>query len=182
MDGLVKNVLAALDTRIGNLEWMQPETKVKAKKKLANFTTKIGYPDRWKDYGKLEIKADDLFGNALRSNQFAHDDNVSRLGGPIRRWEWGMTPMEVNAYANFGMNEIVFPAAILQPPFFDPHADAAVNYGGIGAVIGHEISHHFDDQGAKYDETGKLADWWTPEIGRAVQQECRDRSRMPSSA
>lgn len=162
MDGLVKNVLAALDTRIGKLEWMQPETKVKAKKKLANFTTKIGYPDRWKDYGKLEIKADDLFGNALRSNQFAHDDNVSRLGGPIRRWEWGMTPMEVNAYANFGMNEIVFPAAILQPPFFDPHADAAVNYGGIGAVIGHEISHHFDDQGAKYDETGKLADWWTP--------------------
>lgn len=163
MDVLVKNVLAALDTRIGNLTWMQPATKVKAKKKLANFTTKIGYPDRWKDYSKLEIKADDLFGNALRANQFAHDDNVSRLGGPIRRWEWGMTPMEVNAYANFGMNEIVFPAAILQPPFFDPKADAAINYGGIGAVIGHEISHHFDDQGAKYDETGKLADWWTPQ-------------------
>ena len=162
MDLLVKNVLAALDTRITNLTWMQPETKVKAKKKLANFTTKIGYPDRWKDYSKLEIKAGDLFGNALRSNQFAHDDNISRLGGPIRRWEWGMTPMTVNAYANFGMNEIVFPAAILQPPFFDPHADAAINYGGIGAVIGHEISHHFDDQGAKYDETGKLSDWWTP--------------------
>ncbi|RYD43366.1 MAG: M13 family peptidase [Sphingomonadales bacterium] len=162
MDVLVKNVLAALDTRIGNLTWMQPGTKVKAKKKLANFTTKIGYPDRWKDYSKLEIRGDDLFGNQLRANQFAHDDNVSRLGQPIRRWEWGMTPMEVNAYANFGMNEIVFPAAILQPPFFDPHADAAINYGGIGAVIGHEISHHFDDQGAKYDETGKLADWWTP--------------------
>ena len=162
MDILVKNVLAALDTRITNLTWMQPETKVKAKKKLANFTTKIGYPDRWKDYSTLEIKAGDLFGNALRSNQFAHDDNISRLGGPIRRWEWGMTPMTVNAYANFGMNEIVFPAAILQPPFFDPHADDAINYGGIGAVIGHEISHHFDDQGAKYDETGKLADWWTP--------------------
>ena len=162
MDQLVKNVLAAMGDRIDGLEWMQPETKVKAKKKLANFTTKIGYPDRWKDYSKLEIKAGDLFGNALRSNQFAHDDNISRLGGPIRRWEWGMTPMTVNAYANFGMNEIVFPAAILQPPFFDPHADAAINYGGIGAVIGHEISHHFDDQGAKYDETGKLADWWTP--------------------
>lgn len=162
MDVLVKNVLAALDTRIGNLSWMQPQTKVKAKKKLANFTTKIGYPDRWQDYSKLEIRADDLFGNALRSNQFAHDDNISRLGAPIRRWEWGMTPMEVNAYANFGMNEIVFPAAILQPPFFDPHADAAINYGGIGAVIGHEISHHFDDQGAKYDENGRLADWWTP--------------------
>jgi len=162
MDGLVKNVLAALDERIGHLTWMQPETKVKAKRKLANFTTKIGYPDRWKDYSTLEIRADDLFGNALRANQFAHDDNISRLGGPIRRWEWGMTPMTVNAYANFGMNEIVFPAAILQPPFFDPKADAAINYGGIGAVIGHEISHHFDDQGAKYDETGKLSDWWTP--------------------
>lgn len=162
MDQLVKNVLAAMGDRIDGLSWMQPQTKGKAKKKLANFTTKIGYPDRWKDYSKLEIKAGDLFGNALRSNQFAHDDNISRLGGPIRRWEWGMTPMTVNAYANFGMNEIVFPAAILQPPFFDPHADAAINYGGIGAVIGHEISHHFDDQGAKYDETGKLADWWTP--------------------
>lgn len=162
MDELVKNVLAAMGRRIDGLAWMQPATKVKAKQKLANFTTKIGYPDRWKDYSKLEIKADDLFGNALRSNQFAHDDNISRLGGPIRRWEWGMTPMTVNAYANFGMNEIVFPAAILQPPFFDPHADPAINYGGIGAVIGHEISHHFDDQGAKYDETGKLADWWTP--------------------
>lgn len=162
MDELVRNVLAAMGRRIDGLAWMQPQTKVKAKQKLANFTTKIGYPDRWKDYSKLEIKADDLFGNALRSNQFAHDDNISRLGGPIRRWEWGMTPMTVNAYANFGMNEIVFPAAILQPPFFDPHADPAINYGGIGAVIGHEISHHFDDQGAKYDETGKLADWWTP--------------------
>jgi putative endopeptidase len=162
MDKLVKNVLAAMGRRIDGLAWMQPATKAKAKQKLANFTTKIGYPDRWKDYSKLEIKGDDLFGNALRSNQFAHDDNISRLGGPIRRWEWGMTPMTVNAYANFGMNEIVFPAAILQPPFFDPHADPAINYGGIGAVIGHEISHHFDDQGAKYDETGKLADWWTP--------------------
>lgn len=162
MDELVKNVLGAMGRRIDGLAWMQPATKAKAKQKLANFTTKIGYPERWKDYSKLEIKADDLFGNALRSNQFAHDDNISRLGGPIRRWEWGMTPMTVNAYANFGMNEIVFPAAILQPPFFDPHADPAINYGGIGAVIGHEISHHFDDQGAKYDETGKLADWWTP--------------------
>ena len=162
MDELVKNVLGAMGRRIDGLAWMQPATKVKAQKKLANFTTKIGYPDQWKDYGKLEIRADDLFGNALRSNQFAHDDNIGHLGGPIRRWEWFMTPMTINAYANFGMNEIVFPAAILQPPFFDPHADAAVNYGGIGAVIGHEVSHHFDDQGAKYDETGKLADWWTP--------------------
>lgn len=162
MDTLVKNVLASMGNRIDGLTWMQPATKVKAREKLANFTTKIGYPDQWKDYSKLEIRADDLFGNSLRSNQFAHDDNIGHLGGPIRRWEWFMTPMTINAYANFGMNEIVFPAAILQPPFFDPHADAAVNYGGIGAVIGHEVSHHFDDQGAKYDETGKLSDWWTP--------------------
>jgi len=162
MDTLVKNILASMGSRIDGLSWMQPATKVKAREKLANFTTKIGYPDQWKDYSKLEIRADDLFGNSLRSNQFAHDDNIGHLGGPIRRWEWFMTPMTINAYANFGMNEIVFPAAILQPPFFDPHADAAVNYGGIGAVIGHEVSHHFDDQGAKYDETGKLADWWTP--------------------
>lgn len=169
MDTLVKNVLASMGSRIDGLTWMQPATKVKARKKLANFTTKIGYPDQWKDYGKLEIRADDLFGNALRSNQFAHDDNIGHLGGPIRRWEWFMTPMTINAYANFGMNEIVFPAAILQPPFFDPHADPAVNYGGIGAVIGHEVSHHFDDQGAKYDETGKLADWWTPEDVKAFE-------------
>ncbi|MBB5706510.1 M13 family metallopeptidase [Sphingopyxis panaciterrulae] len=169
MDKLVKNVIAALGERIDRLSWMQPETKVKARAKLASFTTKIGYPDKWKDYSKLDIEADDLFGNALRSNQFAHDDNISRLGGPIRRWEWSMTPMTVNAYANFGMNEIVFPAAILQPPFFDPNADPAINYGGIGAVIGHEISHHFDDQGAKYDQTGKLADWWTPADVKAFE-------------
>ncbi|NJS15578.1 MAG: M13 family metallopeptidase [Sphingopyxis sp.] len=162
MDELVKNVLAAMGRRIDNVTWMQPQTKVKARQKLANFTTKIGYPDRWKDYSALEMRADDLFGNQLRARHFAHDDNIGRLGGPIRRWEWGMTPMTVNAYANFGMNEIVFPAAILQPPFFDPNADPAINYGGIGAVIGHEISHHFDDQGAKYDENGRLADWWTP--------------------
>lgn len=170
MDQLVKNVLAALGNRIGKLAWMQPETKVKAKLKLANFTTKIGYPDRWKDYSSLVIKSDDLFGNALRSNQFQHDDNISRLGGPIRRWEWEMDPMTVNAYANFGMNEIVFPAAILQPPFFDPQADPAINYGGIGAVIGHEVSHHFDDQGSKYDETGKLADWWTAADVKAFEE------------
>jgi putative endopeptidase len=161
MDALVTNVLAAMGRRIDVLDWMQPETKVRARQKLANFTTKVGYPEKWKDYSALEIRADDLFGNELRSNQFAHNDNLSKLGQPIRRWEWHMTPMTVNAYANFGMNEIVFPAAILQPPFFDPNADPAINYGGIGAVIGHEISHHFDDQGAKYDENGRLADWWT---------------------
>ncbi len=158
---LVGNVLAAMGRRIEGLAWMQPQTKVKAKQKLANFTTKIGYPDQWKDYSKLKIVRGDLYGNNLRATNWAFDDNVGKLGQPIRRWEWGMLPQTVNAYANFGMNEIVFPAAILQPPFFDPKADAAINYGGIGAVIGHEISHHFDDQGAKYDEKGRLADWWT---------------------
>ncbi|TPE62168.1 M13 family metallopeptidase [Sandaracinobacter neustonicus] len=161
MDLLVKNVLTAMGHRIDGLAWMQPETKAKAREKLASFTTKIGYPDRWKDYAGLDIRADDLFGNAWRSNQFDMAYDRGKLGTPVRRWEWFMTPMTINAYANPGMNEIVFPAAILQPPFFDPKADPAVNYGAIGAVIGHEISHHFDDQGSKYDATGKLANWWT---------------------
>lgn len=161
IDLLVKNVLGAMGRRIDGLDWMQPQTKVRAKAKLANFTTKIGYPDRWKDYSKLKIARNDLFGNELRANNWQFDDNISKLGQPIRRWEWGMSPQTINAYANFSMNEIVFPAAILQPPFFDPKADAAINYGGIGAVIGHEVSHHFDDQGSKYDEKGRLSDWWT---------------------
>lgn len=160
-DQLVKNVLAAMGRRIDALPWMSDEAKARAHKKLAAFTPKIGYPDKWRDYSGLVIARDDLFGNALRSNQFDYDYQMGKLGKPIYRWEWFMTPMEINAYANFGMTEIVFPAAILQPPFFDPHADPAINYGGIGAVIGHEISHHFDDQGAKYDETGRLSQWWT---------------------
>ena len=160
-DALVKNILAAMGRRIDGLEWMSAQAKVQAHAKLAAFTPKIGYPDKWRDYTGLVVKSDDLFGNALRSNQFDFDYNINKLGKPIYRWEWGMTPMEINAYANFGMVEIVFPAAILQPPFFDPAADPAVNYGGIGAVIGHELSHHFDDQGSKYDRTGKLTQWWT---------------------
>jgi len=161
MDQLVKNVIAAMGRRIDGLTWMSDAAKARAHKKLAAFTPKIGYPDKWRDYSGLTMRRDDLFGNALRSNQFEFDYQMGKLGKPIYRWEWGMTPMEINAYANFGMVEIVFPAAILQPPFFDPHADPAVNYGGIGAVIGHELSHHFDDQGAKYDETGKLNQWWS---------------------
>jgi putative endopeptidase len=161
-DKLVHNIIAAMGRRIDKLEWMSPETKAKAHAKLAAFTPKIGYPSQWRDMSGLVIDRNDLLGNAMRSAKFEHAYEVGKLGGPIRRWEWGMTPMEINAYANFGMVEIVFPAAILQPPFFDPNADAAVNYGGIGAVIGHELSHHFDDQGAKYDLTGKLIDWWTP--------------------
>ncbi len=162
-DDLVKNVIAAMGRRIDALTWMAPETKVKAHAKLAAFTPKIGYPSRWKDYSALSIVAGDAYGNKLRANRWDHDDEIGHLGKPLQRWEWGMTPMTVNAYANFGMVEIVFPAAILQPPFFDPKADPAVNYGGIGAVIGHEMSHHFDDQGAKFDLHGKLTQWWTDE-------------------
>lgn len=161
MDVLVTNVITAMSRRIEGLGWMSTEAKGRAHKKLAAFTPKIGYPDRWRDYSGLSVKANDLLGNAMRSNQFDYDYNIGKLGKPIYRWEWQMTPMEINAYADFGMVEIVFPAAILQPPFFDPHADPAVNYGAIGSVIGHELSHHFDDQGSKYDETGKLSQWWT---------------------
>ena len=185
-DALVQNVVAAMGRRIDNLAWMAPETKQRAKAKLANFTTKIGYPDQWRDYSGLEIRRDDLLGNAMRSAAFESDYAVGKLGGPIRKWEWQMTPMEVNAYADFGRMEIVFPAAILQPPFFDPNADPAINYGGIGAVIGHEISHHFDDQGAKYDEHGRLADWWTPndlksfgEAGKALVAQYNAYEALP---
>ena len=161
-DEMVKNIIGAMDRRIDKLEWMAPETKAKAHAKLAAFTPKIGYPSQWRDMSGVQIDRNDLIGNAMRSAQFEHEYQIGKLGGPIRRWEWGMTPMTINAYANPTMVEIVFPAAILQPPFFDPNADDAVNYGGIGAVIGHELSHHFDDQGAKYDSKGQLIDWWTP--------------------
>lgn len=162
-DTLVRNVTEAMGRRIDNLDWMAPETKAKARAKLAAFTPKIGYPDQWRDMSDLTIVPGDAFGNMLRANQWQQRYNVQHLGKPIQKWEWFMTPMTVNAYANPVMNEIVFPAAILQPPFFDPNADPAVNYGAIGAVIGHEISHHFDDQGRKYDVNGSLTDWWTAE-------------------
>ena len=161
-DQLVHNLIAAMGRRIDQLDWMSAETKAKAHAKLAAFSPKIGYPSQWRDMSGLVIDRGDLLGNAMRSNRFEYDYEIGKLGGPIRRWEWGMTPMEINAYSNSTMVEIVFPAAILQPPFFDPNADPAVNYGGIGAVIGHEMSHQFDDQGAKYDLHGNLVDWWTP--------------------
>jgi putative endopeptidase len=142
---------------------MSAETKQKALEKLAKFTAKIGYPDKWRDYSKLVIKRDDLIGNQRRASEFALDYQLNKLGKPVDRTEWNMTPQTVNAYYNPRMNEIVFPAAILQPPFFDPKADDAVNYGGIGAVIGHEIGHGFDDQGAKYDGDGNLKNWWSME-------------------
>ncbi|RYY25113.1 MAG: M13 family peptidase [Sphingomonadales bacterium] len=161
-DEMVTNIIAAMGRRIDSLDWMTPETKKKAREKLAAFTPRMGYPDQWRDYSSMQIVAGDALGNALRANNWRNDDSISKLGGPIRRWEWGMTPMTVNAQANPGLVAITFPAAILQPPFFDPNADPAINYGGMGAVIGHEISHHFDDQGAKYDMHGRLTDWWTP--------------------
>ena len=161
-DELVRNLIVAMDARLANLEWMAPATKAKARAKLASFTPKIGYPEKWRDYSALAIVKGDAYGNAKRAAAFEYDRNLKKLGAPVDRGEWFMTPMTINAYANPTMNEVVFPAAILQPPFFDPNADPAVNYGGIGAVIGHEISHHFDDQGRKYDATGKLVEWWTP--------------------
>ncbi|MDL2339972.1 MAG: M13-type metalloendopeptidase [Pseudomonadota bacterium] len=160
-DELVHNIIGAMDRRLDQLDWMTAETKVKAHAKLAAFTPKIGYPSQWRDMTGLQVDRGDVLANAMRSAEFEHAYNVGHLGGPIRRWEWGMTPMTINAYANPGLVEIVFPAAILQPPFFDPNADPAINYGGIGAVIGHELSHHFDDQGAKYNAEGRLTDWWT---------------------
>ena len=161
IDQLVKNIIAAMAVRLDKLEWMAAETKAKAHEKLAAFTPKIGYPTVWRDYSKLAIKRDDLVGNIAAASDFEYQRSLNKLGKPIDRTEWGMTPMTINAYANPVMNEIVFPAAILQAPFFDAKADPAINYGGIGVVIGHELSHHFDDQGRKYDKTGKLTEWWT---------------------
>ena len=160
-DKLVHNLLTAMGQRLDALAWMSDETKVKAKAKLAAYNPKIGYPTKWRDYSALQITAGDALGNATRAKAFEYDRRLARLGQPIDRNEWLMTPMTVNAYYEPGLNEIVFPAAILQPPFFDPNADAAVNYGGIGAVIGHEISHGFDDEGSQYDGKGQLSNWWS---------------------
>ena len=170
MDALVANLVEAYRRSIGGLDWMSDETKAKALTKLDKFTPKIGYPAKWRDYSTLEIEADDLVGNVRRANAFEQDYELGKIGKPIDRDEWFMTPQTVNAYYNPGMNEIVFPAAILQPPFFDAEADDAVNYGGIGAVIGHEIGHGFDDQGSKYDGDGLLVDWWTAEDRAAFEE------------
>ncbi len=163
MDVLVDNLREAYRVSINDLEWMTPQTRQRALAKLDKFTAKIGYPKKWRDYSTLVIDRNDLYGNVIRGAEVEHDRELAKLGGPVDRDEWFMTPQTVNAYYNPGMNEIVFPAAILQPPFFDADADDAANYGGIGAVIGHEIGHGFDDQGAKYDGDGNLVDWWTDE-------------------
>lgn len=161
MSELVENLRAAYGSSIDDLAWMSEDTKKAAQVKLAAFTPKIGYPDQWEDYSALTIKSDDIIGNIIRSRKVSSEKDLAKLGGPIRKWEWHMTPQTVNAYYNPPANEIVFPAAILQPPFFNMKADDAVNYGGIGAVIGHEMGHGFDDQGSKYDDKGNLRNWWT---------------------
>lgn len=161
IDTLVDNLKAAYRLSINELDWMTPQTRERALAKLDKFVAKVGYPAKWRDYSQLVIDRDDLYGNYLRGYAVNHDRELAKLGGPVDKDEWFMTPQTVNAYYNPGMNEIVFPAAILQPPFFDAEADDAANYGGIGAVIGHEIGHGFDDQGAKYDGDGNLVDWWT---------------------
>jgi predicted metalloendopeptidase len=163
MEKLVGNLLLAYRQSLDQLDWMGPMTRKEALTKLATFTPKIGYPKRWIDYDGVQIRRDDLVGNVSRAREFEHARQVAKLGKPVDRDEWLMTPQTVYAYYNPSLNEIVFPASILQPPFFNAAADDAVNYGGIGAVIGHEISHGFDDQGSQYDAQGNLRDWWTKE-------------------
>lgn len=160
---MVDNLRTALGERIDALEWMSDETKVKAQEKLGTFIVKIGYPDKWKDYSSLDIRNDSYWANICRANVFAHNDMMKDEGKPVDRTQWGMSPQTVNAYYNPTTNEICFPAAILKPPFFNPDADDAVNYGGIGVVIGHEMTHGFDDQGRNYDKDGNISAWWTEE-------------------
>lgn len=163
MNEMVDNLREAFKNRIEKLDWMSTETKTKALEKLASFNRKLGYPDKWTDYTALEIKTDSYLENNYRASTFDFNDNINKYGNPVDRQEWNMTPQTVNAYYSPLMNEIVFPAAIMQPPFFDPKADDAVNYGAIGAVIGHEFSHGFDDRGSKFDAKGNLNNWWTEE-------------------
>ena len=177
MVDLVANLVEAYRRSITGLAWMGEETRARALDKLATFNPKIGYPERWKSYDGLEVDPSDLLGNVRRSRAYEQDRELAKIGRPLDRDEWFMTPQTVNAYYNPGMNEIVFPAAILQPPFFDIEADDAVNYGGIGAVIGHEIGHGFDDQGSKYDGTGALHDWWTAGRPRGVREADRGAHR-----
>jgi putative endopeptidase len=174
METMIANLIEAYRQSITSLEWMTPATRKEALEKLSKFSPKIGYPPKWKSYAGLDIKGEDLLGNVERANRLEHEYQVGRLGKPVDRDEWLMTPQTVNAYYNPVKNEIVFPAAILQPPFFDATADDAVNYGSIGAVIGHEIGHGFDDQGRRFDGDGKLRDWWTP----ADEAEFQKRAKL----
>ena len=170
MDELVANLILAYEESIRQLDWMSDETKAKALEKLANFTPMIGYPEKWRDYSSLQVSADDLLGNIRNSRRFEHLRQIDKLGKPVDKKEWFMSPQTVNAYYSPTRNQIVFPAAILQPPFFDLKADDARNYGAIGLVIGHEIGHGFDDQGSKYDGDGNLSNWWTDDDRRRFEE------------
>lgn len=170
MDELVSNLRESFRAGIDELEWMTPETRGRAQEKLAKFNVKIGYPDEWRDYSSLQVSRDDLIANEIARNRYLRQRSIDRIGSPIARHEWSMTPQTVNAYYSSTLNEIVFPAAILQPPFFSMHADDALNYGGIGGVIGHEFSHGFDDQGSRSDGDGNLRDWWSESDANAFRE------------
>jgi putative endopeptidase len=170
MDELVKNLNAAMGERLKTLSWMDEATRAEAAKKLATFDPRIGYPVKWRDYSAMTIEPGKLFENVRNARKFEWNRQVARLNGPVDREEWGMNPQTVNAYYNPLLNQITFPAAILQPPFFDPNADPAVNYGAIGAVIGHEMGHGYDDQGREFDEAGKIRNWWTPETNAKFKE------------
>jgi putative endopeptidase len=166
---MVGDIEAAMGRDIDQLDWMSAATKVRAKEKLHEVANKIGYPEKFRDYSKLEIKPDDALGNAMRADAFENDRELNKIGKPVDHSEWGMSPPTVNAYYNPSMNDINFPAGILQPSFYDPKQDEAVNYGHIGAVIGHELTHGFDDEGKKFDGKGNLIDWWTAEDTKNFQ-------------
>jgi putative endopeptidase len=175
---LVQNLRTAFGERIKKLDWMSEETKKKALEKLEAITVKIGYPDKWRDYSKLKITPDDYFQNVLNATRFAFEFNLNKVGKPVDKTEWGMTPQTVNAYYNPSNNEIVFPAGILQPPFFNKDADDAVNYGAIGVVIGHEMTHGFDDQGRKYDKDGNMNDWWTKQDAERFKEKTEKLAKL----
>jgi len=166
----VQNLRVSLKSRLEHLDWMSPETKKLALEKWASFVPKIGYPDKWRDWSGLTIKSDSYFANVVAAAKFNHDWNSAKIGKPVDRSEWGMTPQTVNAQYNPLNNDITFPAAILQPPFFDAKADDALNYGGIGAVIGHEMMHGYDDEGAQFDAKGNFKNWWTDEDKKKFEE------------
>lgn len=167
---LVSYVRGTFNSRLKDNDWMDDATRQEALKKLEQFTVKVGYPDKWNDFSSINLKPDTLLDNYKQVLNWVYNDNMSKIGQPVRKWEWGMTPQTINAYFNPVQNEIVFPAAILQAPFFDPNVDPAYNYGAIGAVIGHEMGHGFDDQGSLYDGTGQLRNWWSDDSKQHFKQ------------
>jgi putative endopeptidase len=179
-EALVKNIRATLRERLETLDWMSPETRKEAVRKLDAMQVKIGYPSKWRDYSGLKVSHDLYAQNVMEANRFLTRFDLNKIGKPVDRTEWDMTPPTVNAYYNPNLNEIVFPAGILQPPFFDPEADNAVNYGAIGMVIGHELTHGFDDQGRKFDASGNLRDWWLPQDERTYKERVAELAKQYS--